>query len=110
LLLRRGHIQGALQYNIFVLRGPGQKRVTWKTPSREAFVPLQEPVAILAILRSPHTNAEMKPYKCGHTQPLFRAGHDRGITCVSKPKRVKINANNYETQMHNHHYSETNLT
>jgi hypothetical protein len=28
--------------------GPGQNRVTWKTPSRVAFVPLQEPVALLA--------------------------------------------------------------
>ncbi len=97
MLLRRGHIQSAPQYNIVVLRGPGQKRVTWKTPSREAFVPLEEPVAILAILCSPHTNAGMKQYECGHTQPLFRAGHERGITWVSKPKRVKINANNYET-------------
>jgi hypothetical protein len=26
----------------------GQNRVTWKTPSRAAFVPLQEPVAVLA--------------------------------------------------------------
>jgi hypothetical protein len=33
---------------------PGQNRVTWKTPNRAAFVPLQEPVAVLAILRSPH--------------------------------------------------------
>jgi hypothetical protein len=88
--LRRGHIQGSLQYNIFVRHGPGQKRVTWKTPSREAFVPLQEPVAILAILRSPHANAGMKQYECGHAQPLFRAGQDRGITCVSKPKRLRL--------------------
>ncbi len=33
---------------IVVRRGPGQNRVTWKTPSRRAFVPLQEPVAVLA--------------------------------------------------------------
>ncbi len=44
-----------------------------------AFAPLQEPVAVLAILRSPHANAGMKQYECGRTQPLFRAGHDRGI-------------------------------
>jgi hypothetical protein len=31
-----------------VRRGPRQNRVTWKTPSRVAFVPLQEPVAVLA--------------------------------------------------------------
>ncbi len=33
---------------------PGQNRVTWKTPSSRAFVPLQEPVAILASY-VPHT-------------------------------------------------------
>ncbi len=27
---------------------PEQNRVTWKTPSSEAFVPLQEPVGVLA--------------------------------------------------------------
>ncbi len=94
-------------YIIIVRRGPGQNRVTWKTPSRAAFVPLQEPVAVLAILCSPHANAEQ--YECGHTQPLFHADHKRGITCVSKPRRVKTNINNYETQMHNH-YNKTNLT
>jgi hypothetical protein len=47
----------------------GQNRVTWKTPSSAAFVPLQEPVAVLAFLRSPHLNAGMKLYECGHTQP-----------------------------------------
>ncbi len=31
-----------------VRRRPGQNGVTWKTPSRAAFVPLQEPVAVLA--------------------------------------------------------------
>jgi hypothetical protein len=69
--------------------GTGQNRVTWKTPSRAAFVPLQEPVAGLAFLRSPHANAGMKQYECGRTQPLFRAGHDRGKTCVSKPKGLR---------------------
>jgi hypothetical protein len=58
----------------------GQNRVTWKTPSRAAFVPLQEPVAVLALLRSPHANAGMKQYECVRTQPLFRAGHDHGKT------------------------------
>jgi len=28
--------------------GPEKNRVTWKTPSSEAFVPLQEPVGVLA--------------------------------------------------------------
>jgi hypothetical protein len=73
-----------------VRRGPGQNRVTWKTPSRAAFVILQEPVDVLAILRSPHANAGMKQYECGRTQPLFRAGHNRGITCVSKPKGLRL--------------------
>jgi hypothetical protein len=31
-----------------VRRRPGQNRVTWKTPSSRAFVPLQEPVVVLA--------------------------------------------------------------
>ncbi len=78
--------------NIFYTRcsaRTGQNRVTWETHSRAAFVPLQEPVAVLAILRSPHANAGMKQYECGRTQPLFRAGHDRGITCVSKPKGLR---------------------
>jgi hypothetical protein len=73
-----------------VRRGPGQNRVTWKTPSRAAFIPLQERVAVLTILRSPHTNVGMKQYECGHTQPLFHAGHDRGITCVLKPKGLRL--------------------
>ena len=71
-----------LQARVLVRRRPGKNRVTWKTPSRAAFVPLQEPVAVLAILRSPHANAGMKQYECGRTQPLFRACHDGGITCV----------------------------
>ncbi len=37
------------QQNIdFVQRRPGQNRVTWKTPSSRAFIPLQAPVVILA--------------------------------------------------------------
>jgi hypothetical protein len=36
---------------------PEQKRVTWETPSGEAFVPLQEAVGVLA---SPRANAGMK--------------------------------------------------
>jgi hypothetical protein len=31
-----------------VRRRPGQNRVTWKPPSSRAFVPLQEPVGVLA--------------------------------------------------------------
>ena len=61
-----------------VRSGPGQNRVTWKTPSRVAFVPLQEAVAVLAS-DVPYANAVMKQYKCGRTQPLFRVGHDRVI-------------------------------
>ncbi len=74
--------------NNIVRRGPGQNRVTWKSPSRAAFVPLQDPV--LAILRSPHANAGKKQYECGRTQLLFHAGHDRGITCVSKTKGLRL--------------------
>ncbi len=57
----------------------GQNRVTWKIPSRAAIVPLQEPVAVLTSY-VPHTNAGMKQYECGHTQPLFRAGLNHGQT------------------------------
>ncbi len=39
----------AVKKNILsVRRRPGQNRVIWKTPSSKAFVPLQEPVAVLA--------------------------------------------------------------
>ena len=38
------------------------------------------------LLRSPHANAGMKQYECGRTQPLFRAGNNRGINKRSKPK------------------------
>ncbi len=41
------------------------------------------------LLHSPHANAGMKQYECGRTQPLFRAGHDRGINKWSKPKELK---------------------
>jgi hypothetical protein len=40
----------------------------------------QEPVAVLAFLHSPHTNAGMKQYECGRTQPLLRMGHDHRKT------------------------------
>jgi hypothetical protein len=68
----------------------GQRRVTWKTTSSEAFVPLQDSVAILAFLRSPQANAGMKQYECGPTQPLFLAGHNRGKTCMLKPKGLRL--------------------
>ena len=58
----------------------GQNKVTGKAPSSAAFLPLQELVAVLALLCSPHANASMKQYECGRTQHLFRAGHDRGKT------------------------------
>jgi hypothetical protein len=53
------HIQKELicDFNRFfvdVRRRPRQNRVTWKTPSSRAFVPLQEPVAVLASY-IPHT-------------------------------------------------------
>jgi hypothetical protein len=57
-----------------------QNRVTWKTPSWRSISNPQEPVAALAFLRSPHTNAGMKQYECGCPQPLLRMGHDRGKT------------------------------
>jgi len=44
---------------------PEQKRVTWETPSSEAFVPLQEPVGVLASY-VPH--AQMQVWS---EQPLF---------------------------------------
>jgi hypothetical protein len=39
---------------LIVRRGPVQSKVTWKTPSRVAFIPLQKPVAVLASY-VPHT-------------------------------------------------------
>jgi hypothetical protein len=51
-----------------------------KPPASAASLHLQEPVAVLAFLRSPHLIAGMKQYECGHTQPLLRRGHDRGKT------------------------------
>ncbi len=68
-----------------VRRGPGQNRVTWKTPSRRAFVPLQEPVAVLTSY-APHMQM---PVVCGLAQPLSRVGHDRGINKQSKPKGLR---------------------
>ncbi len=77
----------------------GQNRVTWKTPSSAAFVSLPEPVALLAILCSPHANASMKQYQCGRTQPLFCAGQNHGTTDVSKPRGLRqIINNNYDIQ------------
>jgi hypothetical protein len=73
------HLTNAMADNTCSVK-TGQNRITWKTPSRAAFVPLQEPVAVLAILRSPHANAGLKQYECGRTQTLFRAGHVHGKT------------------------------
>ncbi len=39
---------------LYVRHRPEQKRVTWKTHSSEAFIPLQEPVGVLASY-VPHT-------------------------------------------------------
>ncbi len=43
----------------------GQNRVTWKSPQQRSIRFLQEPVAVLAFLHSPHLNAGMKRYECG---------------------------------------------
>jgi hypothetical protein len=40
-------------------------------------------------LRSPRANAGMKRNECGHTQPLFRVGHDHGINEWWKPKGLR---------------------
>ncbi len=45
LLLAQAH---TLALVLTVQHRPEQNRVTWKTPSSEAFVPLQEPVGVLA--------------------------------------------------------------
>ncbi len=42
-----GDICGAISKGA-VQHRPEQNRVTWETPSSEAFIPLQEPVGILA--------------------------------------------------------------
>jgi hypothetical protein len=54
----------------------------FKNPKQLSIRNLQEPVAILAFLRSPHLNAGKKQYECGRTQPLFHAGHDHGKPTV----------------------------
>ncbi len=98
---------------MFCLAWTGQNRVTWKTPSSAAFVPRQEPVAVLAFLRSPHLNAGMKQYECGRTQPLLRMGHDHGKTTVSKPKGLRqINKLIIimKHKIRNHYYCKTILT
>jgi hypothetical protein len=45
LLLAQAHTLASVST---VRHRPEQNRVTWKTPSSEAFVPLQEPVGVLA--------------------------------------------------------------
>jgi hypothetical protein len=60
---------------------------------------LQEPVAVLAFLRSPHLNAGMKQYECGRTQPLLRVGHDPQKTSGQSLKGLRhIINNNYDIQ------------
>jgi hypothetical protein len=71
-----------------VRHGPDRIGLLGKPPPA-AFVPLQEPVAILALLRSPHLHAAMKQYEGGRTQPLFRGGHDHGKTSGRKPKGLR---------------------
>jgi hypothetical protein len=51
--------------------GPDRIGLLGKPPAVQHFVPLQEPVAVLAFLRSPFAYAGMKQYECGRTQPLF---------------------------------------
>jgi hypothetical protein len=43
---------------LVVLHRPEQNRVTWETPSSEAFVLLQEPVGVLASY-IPHTQMQV---------------------------------------------------
>jgi hypothetical protein len=66
----------------------------------------QEPVAVLAFLHSPHTNAGMKQYECGRTQPLLRMGHDRGKTSGRNLKGYdKILITIMKHTIHNHYYN-----
>ncbi len=67
----------------FTQRRPGQNRVTWKTPSSRAFVPLQEQVGVLAS-SVPHAQMQVWSETSVVAQPLVRVGHDHGIN-----KRVK---------------------
>ena len=57
-ILDQGHLHPKLEVTGLTCTGcsaqTGQNRVTWKTPSRAAFIPLQEPVAVLASC-VPHT-------------------------------------------------------
>ncbi len=69
---------------------PEQNRVTWETLSSEAFTLLQEPVGVLASY-VPTRKCRYEANKCGWTQPLFRAGHDRRINKRSKLRRFKTN-------------------
>ncbi len=62
--------------------GPDRIGLLGKPPAVQHFVPLQEPVAVLAFLRSPFAYTGMKQYECGRTQPC-------GKTCVSKPKGLR---------------------
>ncbi len=41
-----------------------------ENPQQRSIRNLQEPVAVLAFLCSPHLKFGMKQYECGHTQPL----------------------------------------
>jgi hypothetical protein len=60
--------------------GPDRIGLLGKPPASAASLNLQEPVAVLAFLHSPHLNAGMKQYECGLTQPLLRMSHDREKT------------------------------
>ncbi len=71
-----------------------------ENPKQLSIRNLQEPVAVLAFLRSPHLNASKKQHECGRTQPLC-------ISCWSRSwktngrnlKGLKTNINNnHETQ------------
>ncbi len=78
-------------YFASVRRRPGQNRVTWKTSSSGSFIPLQEPIAVLTSY-IPHTQMPVwsnTSVVVHVTQPLFRAGHDRGINKQSKPKGLR---------------------
>ncbi len=81
LLLEQAHTLASVST---VRHGPDRIGVTWKTPSSTAFVPLQEPVAVLALLHSLHANAGMKQYECVPRR-LFFATQQR-IAITWKPK------------------------
>jgi hypothetical protein len=72
-----------------------------ENPQHAAFVPLQEPVSVLASY-IPHTqaNAGMKQYKCGRTQPLLSGRNLKGLRQIIYNNYDIINTiiSNYDKQ------------